>query len=270
MKIFIIFCLLLVFSTNLKSEIIKHKEKYRFNEDVSVKKGCEMAEQRAKEEAIKKVSGQIVSSETRTVCSEVDGKAECEQNSFSINTLNGEIISSKILSKNNGYEAILNTNQKIAFCEIEIEAEILPILVNKDPNFNFVIKQNKINFRNGEDINLQIEPSKNMYLYIFQWHPYEKKNYQVYKMFPNEHETNNLILANKVTSIPSSDKISYKVEFPKNQNRLKIDEHLYIVGSEKKLAFLNKYFHLADLKKQMRKLKKVNVKIENKHYTILR
>ena len=52
----------------------------------------------------------------------------------------------------------------------------------------FNVKLNEKNFRDGEELKINIELNKPIYLTIFQILPYEKKDFQVHKVFPNELE----------------------------------------------------------------------------------
>jgi len=260
-----IFCIL---SGNLLfAEIITIKHKHYFGREISPVQGCEAALNRAKIKAIQKVSGQKINLEEIENCSQIDGKTSCEKNKVFLSSLDGEIDGEvKIINKSEGFDELLNSY----YCSLEIEANVLPAIKNPDPNFDFSIQINKVNFRNGEDISLQITPSVDMHFYIFQWHPYNKNNNQITKLFPNSLEKKNFFKKQSLNNIPGSNSISYIVDFPKKVEKLKVDEYLIVIGSKNKIEFLDSYVFFSDLKKQLRKVSNSELKYNQKQYTILR
>ena len=63
---------------------------------------------------------------------------------------------------------------------------------------------------------IDIELNKPFYLTVFQVLPYEKKDYQVYKLFPNDLEPNNYLKDNSF-KLPQNAK--YQIEFPNVSNK---------------------------------------------------
>ena len=114
----------------------------------------------------------MVSSDVVSNCSEIDGEYDCERNQFSLFELNGDITSYKVKNKN--YDKEIGTD--ILFCEIEIEAKVVPVIINQDPNFQFNVDLNQQIYRSGETLNIKINTSQKMYMTIFQWLPYGVKN----------------------------------------------------------------------------------------------
>lgn len=255
------------FKSSTLAEIVTIKHKHFFGREVSPVQGCEFALNRSKIKAIQKVSGQKINLEEIENCLQIDGKTTCEKNKVFLSSLDGEIDGEvKILNKTEGFDQLLNSY----YCSLEIEANVLPAVRNPDPNFDFSININKLNFRNGEDISFEVTPSVNMYFYIFQWHPYNKRSNQITKLFPNNLEKENFFKKQSLNNIPSSKSISYTVEFPESVEKLKIDEYLIIIGSKNRINFLDNYVFFSDLKKQLRKVKNSELKYSQKQYTILR
>ena len=133
-----------------------------------------------------------------------------------------------------------------------------------DHSFDFNVKLNEKNFRDGERLKINILINKPVYLTIFQFQPYEEKNFQVHKLFPNELEVNNFLEDNDF-SLPMK-KAKYEIYFPKNIDKKSVDEYLIFLVSEKNIKWLDKYTKIEDFKKAYIKEKKL--KFVYKEYTI--
>ena len=206
---------------------------------------CSIAEQRAKKEAIKNSpeAGEKVSSEIYSNCSEVDGELECERNQFAIFSLNG------IIHNWNETKEIYDRKPvgKVSSCEIEGEGIVKPIITNSDPSFHFTVELNREIFRGCseeidgkskcEKMEIKINPTKEMFIYIFLWDPYSKnKKKAVTKIFPDinfNKNTNNFVSESIV--------LKYDVYFPEHANKNRTDEYLITVGSEREINWLPNY-----------------------------
>lgn len=254
--IFILGYLFLIFTSTSIAEIVIETGKHKhLGKNYTKFQSCKIAEEKAKKKAIIKSLGQTISSEVVSNCSEVDGEFDCERNQLSLFELNGEITSSKITNK--VYDKELGT--EILFCEVTIKANVEPIKKNLDPTFQFNVKLNQEIFRSGENVEIEIDTSKKMYMTIFQWLPYGGKKYNVItKIFPNKEfnkNTNDLVDGKLV--------LKYEAYFPEEIKKNKVDEYFIFVASEKKINWLNEYAEIEGLKKQF---SKTNILME-KHYS---
>ena len=145
-----IILILILFSFPLKAEIISATGKHKHLGDKTKIQSCRIAEEKAKKNAITQSLGQMVSSDVVSNCSEIDGEYDCERNQFSLFELNGDITSYKVKNKN--YDKEIGT--EILFCEIEIEAKVVPVIINQDPNFQFNVDLNQQIYRSGETLNI--------------------------------------------------------------------------------------------------------------------
>ena len=259
-KYLIIFILIITPSI---AQVVQTEGSYTYGGDISRNEGCELAKERAKLKALERVLGQTISSEEMENCSEVDGKTNCERNQFFLSSFNGDILSPKVLSENVKTEKISNSNEEIYICEIRFQANVVKNTQLLDPSFDFNVKLNEKNFRDGEELKIDIQLNKPIYLSIFQILPYEKKDYQVYKLFPNDFEKENFIQT-KNLSLPNN--IKYKIFFPPTSNKNSIDEYLLFIGSEENIDWLDKYAQIEDLKKAY--IKEKGLKYSYKEYTI--
>ena len=236
-----------MFSFPLKAEIISATGKHKHLGDKTKIQSCRIAEEKAKKNAITQSLGQMVSSDVVSNCSEIDGEYDCERNQFSLFELNGDITSFKI--KNKVYDKEIGT--EILYCEIEIEANVVPIKYNQDPNFQFNVSINENIYRTKDILEINIETSQDMYMNIFQWLPYGGSKYnKVTKIFPNKNYNQN-----DNNFIKKDLNLKYEVYFPDEINQNKVDEYLVFVGSEKDISWLDEYTQIEGLKSQMNKNK---------------
>jgi len=245
------------------AKIVTAKAKYMHSGEISTNKGCEIAKERAKLKALEKELGQTISSEELEKCSEVDGKYNCERNRFFLSSFNGDITGLKELDRKKTTET-LDNGEIIYYCEIEIKANVVPFKQITDPSFDFNVMLNESNFRAGDNLAMEIGFTKPMYLTVFQVLPYEKKDYQVLKLFPNEREKDNFIKSEKIT-LPYNAK--YEIYFPAQVNKKSVDEYLFFIASDKDMPWLNEYNIIEELKAAVLNSKN-RVKHKFKQYTI--
>ena len=244
------------------AEVVETEGSYTYAGDISRNEGCSLAKERAKLKALEKVLGQTISSEEMENCSEVDGKTNCERNQFFLSSFNGDLTSIRQLKRDIQTEKLSN-GEEIYICKIKIRAKVTKTTKTLDSSFDFNVKLNEKNFRDGEELKIDIELNKPFYLTIFQILPYEKKDYQVYKLFPNELEQDNFINGNSF-SLPQNAK--YQIYFPNVSNKNSVDEYLVFIASQKNINWLEKYAKKEDLKNAY--IRENSIKYLYKEYTI--
>ena len=185
MNRYLIICLFFCFSVS--AEIVQTEGTYMITEDISRKEGCALAKQRAELAAREKVLGRTISSEEIENCTEVDGKTKCERHQFFLSSFNGDITGVRQIKKELIPKKIENSDEEIFICKIKIEADVIKSEHNLDASFDFNVKLNEKNFREGEKLKIDIEINKPLYFTIFQFLPYEEKDYQVHKLFLHYH-----------------------------------------------------------------------------------
>ena len=218
MKRFLIIFLFLTFDAS--AEVVITEGNYIYTGNISENEACSHAKERAKLKALEKVSGQRISSEEIEMCSEVDGKTSCERNQFFLSSFDSEITKLKELEKNILIQKIENSDEQSYICKIKIQAEVIKTAQTLDNSFDFNVKLNEKNFKEGDELKIDLILSKPIYLNIFQILPYETKDFQVHKIFPNALDDKNY-LTDKSVSLPRIAK--YEVYFPKNLNKRKLE-----------------------------------------------
>jgi hypothetical protein len=246
--------LILFFSLSANAEWVEVSEKHKHLGNFSVNESCNIATEKAKKKALRETLGIEVSSDVISKCSEVDGEYDCERNQLSLFQLNGNIIGLDPQNKEDGTD-----ENGIRYCEVTLKANVVPIKKNNDPSFFFDVKLNQEIFRTNEEVKIEINTSKEMYMAIFQWLPYGGKKYNVItKIFPNKEfnkNTNNLINGKL--------ELVYSAYFPEEIKKNKVDEYFIFVASEKPINWLNEYAQIEGLKRQF---SKTNTLME-KHYS---
>ena len=256
LAIFLFFCF------SAFAEWVETEGEYLNTGNINPEETCALAKQRAELKALEKVTGQTISSEEMENCSEVDGKTNCERNQFFLSSFNGEIIGFKKLDEKTEITTI-SSGQEIQICKIKIRANVRKTTKILDRSFDFSVKLNGKNFKNGEELKIDIELNKPIYLTVFQWLPYEKKDFQVHKVFPNELEKDNY-LKDRSFQLPQNAK--YEIYFPSNSQKNSVDEYLVFIASKENIDWLDKYAKKEDLKKAYINEKSIIYKY--KEYTI--
>ena len=250
----------IIFSAS--AEVVVTEGTYTYTGEISKNEACSLAKERAKLKALEKVLGQTISSDEMENCSEVDGKTSCERNQFFLSSFNGDITDLKELDREVTTEKI-SSGEEISICKIKIRSNVKKTTNTLDSSFDFNVKLNEKNFRDGEELKIDIELNKPFYLTVFQVLPYEKKDYQVYKLFPNKLEPDNYLKDNSF-NLPKNAK--YQIYFPEISNKDSVDEYLVFIASEDDVKWLEKYTKVEDLKKAY--IKENNLKYSYKEYTI--
>ena len=243
------FLIIIFFSIPSFAEIVIVTGTHKHTEEISKKVSCEIALQKAKLSALEEVLGEKISKEVFKNCTEIDGEYNCERNQSTLLSLNGDITGWKPIGDPD-YEF----DGSLGICKITIEAEVTPINKNEDPTFYFKVQLDKNTYRSEEEMEIDIEVSKAMFIYVFQWLPYALKNYsEITKVFPNhkmkQDNKNDNFIKNKT-------KLKFQVYFPNSlKNRSKINEILIFIASEKEIPWFNEYAQVEDLKRQLLKQK---------------
>jgi len=261
MKRFLIIFFFLTFTAS--AEVVITEGNYLYTGNITENEACLLAKGKAKLKALEKVTGQKISSEEMENCSEVDGKTSCERNQFFFSSFNGEITKLKPLGKEILTQKIEGSDEQSYICKIKIQAEVTKIIQNLDNSYDFNVKLNDKNFQEGDELRIDLLLKKPIYLTIFQILPYETKDYQVYKIFPNELDDKNY-LTDMSVSLPK--KAKYEVYFPNNINKNSVDEYLVIIGSENDIKWLPKYTKKEDLKNAY--IRERSIIYKYKSYTI--
>ena len=254
----------ILYSLPSLAKIVTVKGSFIHTDKISIYEGCKSAKQNAQLNALSKALNISISQDELEKCSQIDGQSNCEYNKISLITFNGEITKVEELGKPKKSTETLNNGDIVYICEVEIKANVEPIKQIVDPNFNFTVELNSLNFKSGDKLTMEITLNTPMYFTIFQYLPYEREGNQVNKIFPNEREENNYIKDKKI-NLPYNAK--YEVYFPDQINKKNVDEYLFFLGSEKKINWVDEYNNINELKSSYINSKN-KVKTKYKQYTV--
>ena len=226
-------------STNALAEWMHGQGEYNFSPDLSENEACQRAERRAKETALKSITGEKLSSEDLLVCSEMKDNAECSLNRFTWSTIDGVIKG----IRNNKTETVPSISG-YRKCRVTLEVDVGVGSGKPDPSFDMTVRLNQRTFRDGEPLEISINPTQPMHVTVFQWLPYMKADRQVARIFPHQYDERNLFQGQG--TIPTKDgrrRYDMRVVFPDDLKHKKdlIDEYLMVVGTRKPVKFRETY-----------------------------
>ena len=90
------------------SEIVTGEGEYRHLGNISPDVGCMRAKEKAKLDAIQKVSRHTISSDEFEKCTEIDGISNCHRNHFFLSSFNGDIAGLKVIDESKSTEKLSN------------------------------------------------------------------------------------------------------------------------------------------------------------------
>lgn len=218
---------------------IKVTGEYRYGPNVSEQDACGVAVQRAKEDALRQVFGEMISADEQFSCREKTGTTENRQCAYDKSTwsmIDGEI-GNAVQEKKFIFE---EDNAKR--CWVELKVEVLK--PTKKPGLELDLKVNlgAYQYKSGDNLTLEVTPPKPLHLAIFSWTPNSGDSTIVSKIFPNHIDTSGLI--NSRRRIPQKGMNGVDYEFKLNNNEPKkdfVDEYLIFVVTKRDLKWLDEY-----------------------------
>ena len=214
---------------------------YRYGPNVSEQEACRVAVQRAKEDALRRVFGEIVSADEQFSCREKSGSTENRQCAYDKSTwsmIDGEI--GNALQKNQFIFDELGAKR----CWVELNVEVLR--PTKKPSFELDLKVNlgSYQYKSGDNLIIDVTPPKPIYLAIFSWTPNSGDPGIVSKIFPNSLDKNGLIAASRKIPQKAINGIDYEFKLKHDESKKDfIDEYLIFVITKKNLQWMDEYLY---------------------------
>ena len=248
------------------AEIIELKTtgKFTYGPDTSERKACKLAEVRAKSEAIQKIYGEKFTSVQQVSCKEVNSEEDnsnCVYHSFMLNTVDGEILSSKLIS-----EEVLSIG-RLSQCIVELVITAKKDLEKNDPGFDFQVELNKTLFRSQEKLKISINPSAKMYLSIFAWYPQVDEE-KITRIFPNKWDGDKYLKDSVQIPLESSNEEMILV-FPDEIEYTIVDEILFFVATKNNVGWLKEYTS-KDFKSRLSEVRKPDKRVHKLIYRIIK
>jgi len=236
----LLYCLQGLLGNNVFAIPIDVKADFYFGPDLSRNQACENARESAKSKAISMVSGEKVSFDQQLQCfqrSKNGDERKCEINQNTAFLVEGQISKSEIISET------VKTVPGAQVCTVLMVVDVIPPSHESDPSFDFKFEINRKNFRQGDNLVINIIPSNIMYVYIFNWRSVFNKD-NVVKIFPNEVDKDNYI--NRSITIPtknSESKYSFELDWdaPIGYDKDYMNESIIVVATKKPIDWLSGY-----------------------------
>ncbi|TAN56284.1 MAG: DUF4384 domain-containing protein [Magnetospirillum sp.] len=238
-----------------------------FSAEQSEAEACRTAEDKAREDAVRQVTGERLSSEELMRCSEQGEQVDCAHNSAIWSTVDGEIRG--VRNRRSETVAVLEGFHK---CVVALEADVVVPPGRPDPSFDIGIRLNASVFRDGEALEITLSPSRPMGVAVFQWLPYEQGDAQVSRVLPNPFDPVDRI--ERATTIPTETgrkRYTMRVGFPTAlpSPRRMVDEYLMVVATRRPVQFREAY-SLDDFRARLLELPRGDSRIVRKAYSVIR
>jgi hypothetical protein len=259
-----------IFANISNAKQVVAKGEYLFGPQMSEAEACEVAEIRAKENALKQTYGEQFSADSNLICddSNKDVKNACRIERHLLSTIDGEI------------DQIIEIDQRIekrygvTACIVTITARISNnnSLINSKNHFSASL--NRSIYRQGESLELTIEPTKPIYLVIFSFCP-EVDGELVKRIFPNDFDRNNFIKSK--TILPKQDnRVIRQYRWTLKWQAMVVDtskpaviEYLIIISTNHEEKWLDEY-RLKDLRLLLSKISPQDKYFSKLSYRVIR
>lgn len=249
------------------AESVVVQGEFLYGPEISEKVACEAAEQRAKEDAVRRVYGEILSAEDQFSCRESNGKIDnrqCSFNRFAWTTIDGDIKAVKTIEP-----PTVTKQQGASKCQVTLEVNVLKPEQSSDPNFNFGVQLSASVLKVGDSIGFEIEPSSPLYMAVFGWTPSESGKGQVVKLFPNVYDNDPLVSSRfRLPSQKNSNQYSFSVTWVEGVKRDFLDEYLFFVSTKKPITWLSEY-SFDGFKSQLREIPESQKRVHRKAYRVV-
>jgi len=212
---------------------------YRFPPEMAEADACRAAAERAKEEAIRQVTGERLSSAQLMRCTDQGGKPDCALNSSVWTQLDGDVRATR-----NEQRDVTAGPEGYRQCTVKLEAEVVVPEGKPDPGFDIGVVPNAAVYRDGEEMRIGLRPTRKMAVAIFEWLPYAHGADQIARIYPNRFDPEQTI--DGPTIVPTAagaERYAMKVAFPEDQpaSRKVLDEYLVVVATREPVDFLPAY-----------------------------
>ena len=240
---------------------------FLYGPEVSERAACEAAEQRAKEEAVRRVNGELVSAEDQLSCRETSGKADshvCSFNRFAWSTLDGDIKEARLLQ-----EPQVTRMQGVSKCSVSMQVDVVRPVQPADPGFDFGVKLSAGVLRPGDEIVFEISPSSPMYMAVFGWTPLEQDKGRVVRLFPNAFEDDPQVRASKrLPSVEHAGQYGFYASWIEGVRRDFLDEYLVFVATKAPVNWLGEYA-FDDFRAALREIPAAQKRVHRRAYRII-
>ena len=204
-----------------KPQWVEGKGEYAITREISEGEACARSEKQAKLNALRTAGGERISSDTLMFCTDDD----CSITELIAHAFDGLIryIKDKTVTVEGNV------------CYTLLQAYVDNGQGKSDPDFDLAVQMDRV-FEHGDYMTIKVQTTQTMYVNIFNWNPYAKKDRQVVRVFPNAYESSHRIASEKI--IPSG-KYHLRVDHPNVEGDA--SEYLHVLATRKPIRFLDTY-----------------------------
>lgn len=260
--------LLLLLPAPARAEWVEARGAYLFPPTMAEAEACGYAEDRARAEAVRQVTGETIAAEDVQRCTEQGDETQCARNSALWSSMQGYI--RRTGDKNVQVRPAVAGHRE---CVVGFAADVAAAEGQPDPAFDLGVSLPQPVLRHGEALVIGLSPSQPMYVQVFQWLPYRGGAAQaVTRLFPNAYDT--AFRIDGPASIPTAagaKRYDLRVEFPDGlpPGRRMVDEYLMVVATRTPLPLRDSY-SLDDFRRLMAELPRAHSRVVRRAYNIVR
>lgn len=259
--------LLLLLPAPALAEWVEARGSYLFPPTMAESEACGYAEERARAEAVRQVTGETIAAEDVQRCTEQGDEAQCARNSALWSSMQGYV-------RRTGDKTIQLRPSAAGHreCVVGFSADVAAAEGRPDPAFDLGVSLSQPVLRHGEPLVVTLSTSQPMYVQVFQWLPYRSGDQAVVRLFPNAYDSNSRM--DGLATIPTNAgarRYDVRVEFPEGQppGRKMVDEYLMVVATRTPLPLRDSY-SLDDFRRLMAELPRANSRVVRRAYNIVR
>lgn len=243
MKLVIIIVLLPIYLVltpfTTQAEELQESASYIYPETESDAQAKEIALARVKKKVLEKVCGTQITGGTGRFKSEgVD-----ELSLFYFEMVGGRVSETRNVSRKINIVKQGDANEQcIKECIVAASVVVECDKGKRDPSFapSFAqdVQINDSYLREGDEIIITLKAANDLYLTVFQYLPYERSEQKVFRIFPNDSQSVNLIKEGKALRIPDAkSEQRYKLVAQLPSKKEQVSEELMLVATRERVKF---------------------------------
>lgn len=160
-------------------------------DDVSKNQAKQSLLQSMRAELLKQINGVSITSAN---ISQRDSSGMTKFDMYGTEEVEGVILNEKIISEIKSFE------NNMFILKLEVQMEVGKQKGEEDSNYRIKVSDLKPIYNSGDKLNLNIEVSKDSYIYVF----IKDENDKVYEYYPNIYQKENLLSAKNILKFPDS------------------------------------------------------------------
>ena len=204
------------------------KAEYAFGPDISQNDACSRAEVKAKNNALRSVVGEKMTTSQIESCTDTGSDLDCTlfEDTFSF-------MDSGYITRTDNYSKNIREEAGASVCSVSFTATVAEVSQKSDPSYFLDTEMlPSILLREGEPLQVQVNPSKPSFIYIYGWFPeIEKDSFFLLSQPMNFHEkqvSGDLIFPDKNHELIA--------KLPRDTNKDSVSEYLIVLASKNRIA----------------------------------